>query len=91
MSARLFFVLFFSFAAILSAQTITGSVTGVVADATGSHIPGVKLKLIASTTGAVREVETNHEGAFDFHALQPGTYTLHAEAVGFNWRTPPGG
>lgn len=71
------------FGSNVSAQIVTGSITGTVADVSGSVIPGVTVKLTSETTAAVRQVLTDQDGNFQFNAIQPGNYTLVAELAGF--------
>jgi hypothetical protein len=73
----------FCCAATLSAQTVTGSITGTVVDSGGGVIPHVSLKLVSGATGAVREATSNDRGDFSFEAVLPGTYTLSVELSGF--------
>src|SRR5579859_160386 len=74
---------FFLLIATLSAQTVTGSITGVVEDPHGSVIPSVDVKLISQTTAAVRSETTDQRGEFTFNAVEPDTYTLVVEHSGF--------
>jgi len=67
----------------LSAQTVTGSMTGTVMDPDGGVIPGVSLKLISESTGLVRETVSNDRGDFFFEAVPPDTYMLTVELAGF--------
>src|SRR6267142_1632659 len=66
-----------------SAQSVTGSVSGVVTDSTGGVIVGASVTLISDGTGASRADVTNEEGRFTFSAVQPGVYTLKVEHGGF--------
>ena len=79
------FALCFLFTISLSlyAQTPSGEISGVVADQTGSVVPGVKVMLTNTATNASREVQTNDSGLYAFPALPPGTYTLKVEKAGF--------
>src|SRR4030095_4295441 len=67
----------------ISAQTITGSISGAIADATGGYIPGATVTIISDKTGQARTSPTNDEGRFTFAALQPGAYSLKVEKQGF--------
>lgn len=71
------------FAAGVAAQTISGSITGSVVDASGNVIAGATVKLISERTGEERPGETNESGDFLFAALQPGPYTISVEHAGF--------
>jgi hypothetical protein len=64
------------------AQTFTGGVRGVVTDS-GGIVPGVTVTLINEGNGASRDAVSNEQGAYNFSAVQPGTYTVKAELTGF--------
>jgi hypothetical protein len=70
-------------ASLASAQEVTGSITGSVADPTGSSIAGATVKLISESTGAVRSASSDATGVFVFSAVAPGVYTVSAEQDGF--------
>ena len=72
-----------AFAVPTTAQTITGSISGAVADSTGGMIPSATVTLVSDKTGQTRTAATNGEGRFNFAALQPGTYSLKIEQQGF--------
>src|ERR1035438_4293900 len=68
----------------VSAQQISGSISGVVQDSQGSVIPNAKVTLINQTQGSTaREVSTSTDGSFVFTPLMPATYTVNVEAPGF--------
>jgi carboxypeptidase family protein/TonB-dependent receptor-like protein len=80
------FVLSVFLSALLALQAIgspVGSVAGIVKDASGALIPGVKLTLTNTGTNATQTVSTNPQGEFQFVDLPPATYSLAAEANGF--------
>jgi hypothetical protein len=64
------------------AQTFTGGVRGVVSDS-GGVVPGVTVTLINESNGASRDAVSNEQGAYNFSAVPPGTYTVKAELTGF--------
>lgn len=64
-------------------QTATGVIHGVVKDATGAVVAGVKLTLTDQATNQTREQTSGPEGNFEFRALPHGVYTLTAEHPGF--------
>jgi hypothetical protein len=64
-------------------QVPTGRIEGVVQDSSGAVIPGAKLVLVNNRTEVRIEGETNASGFFIFPSLQPGNYSLTAEASGF--------
>ena len=74
----------------LNAQTVTGSISGIVIDAAGATIAGAKVRLISEGTRAAREEGTHAHGDFAFRAIQPGVFTLHVENPGFRQYTKTG-
>ena len=64
-------------------QTITGSISGSVTDATGGILVGATVTVLSDKTGSARTVTTGEEGRFNFAALQPGTYSIKIEKTGF--------
>ena len=73
-----------------SAQT-SGSIAGVVRDATGAVVPGVTVEvsspaLIDSSPALIEKthsVVTNGDGQYMVIDLRPGTYAVTFELVGF--------
>src|SRR5258708_12857134 len=57
---------------ILGAQQLTGSISGTVADKSGSPIVGASIQLVSETTGASREGGSDAEGTFQFPAIAAG-------------------
>ena len=85
---RLFRILAFAVAlccaaALASAQTITGVVSGTVADSSGLAVPGATVTLIHEGTGDVRTISTDVSGDFVFPSILPGAYTIKIVARGF--------
>ena len=66
----------------IQAQT-TGSLSGTVTDQAKAVVAGATVTLQSNVAGADRSAVTDSNGAFDFQALLPGTYTLSVEATGF--------
>jgi hypothetical protein len=62
-----------------TAATIVGDVT----DPSGAAVPGVAIKITNEGTSALREVSTNEAGQYRVTPLNPGTYSVQAEAAGF--------
>jgi hypothetical protein len=69
-------------AAPLSAQFRT-SVQGTVTDPQGAVVPGAKVTLRDTANNAITVRTSDGAGLFNFGALAPDTYTLTAEAAGF--------
>lgn len=76
-------LLAFLFAGALSAQQISGSITGVVKDTQDAVITGARVTLTDQATGGSRSTTSGNDGAFVFTPVQPGTYTISIEAPGF--------
>jgi hypothetical protein len=75
----------FGFVPSAHAQTdaTSGTIEGVVSDATGGVLPGASVHLANAETGFTREVVTDDEGRYRGLALPLGTYTITVEMTGF--------
>jgi outer membrane receptor protein involved in Fe transport len=71
------------------AQSVTGAIQGVVADASGAVLPGVTVNVVNAATGASRVAVTNEQGFFAAELLPVGTYEVSAELAGFQTRRAP--
>src|ERR1700722_6400446 len=71
------------FAAVAFAQRDLGTVAGTVTDQTGAAIPNAKVTITAVATNESFVVTTGTAGEYVRPALQPGVYTVSAEAKGF--------
>src|SRR5215471_10905004 len=67
----------------LQAQNITATVLGTVRDPSGSAVAGANITLANTGTGVTRSTKTDGNGDFLFSAVEVGSYTLTAEASGF--------
>src|SRR5258706_10259426 len=65
------------------AQETRASLRGIVADATGSAIPGVSMQVTNVGTGVTLTTTTNDAGLYQFLFLNPGKYKLVATHTGF--------
>jgi hypothetical protein len=65
------------------AQTVTGNISGTVADQTGAVIPGAKVTATNIATSVPTSVVTNNNGIYNLRFLQVGQYTVTVEAKGF--------
>src|ERR1039458_7413455 len=63
----------------LSAQTVSATLTGSVADPSGALIPGAKVTAHNDATGAERYATAGMSGNFAIPELAVGTYTRSAE------------
>ncbi|HLJ18152.1 MAG TPA: carboxypeptidase-like regulatory domain-containing protein [Bryobacteraceae bacterium] len=64
-------------------QAVTGSISGSVADASGSAVTAAQLVLVNAATGAQRTTQTNNSGEFVISSVDPGEYSLTVQAPGF--------
>src|SRR5919112_219419 len=69
-----------------SAQ-FSGSVSGIVQDASGGVIPNAKILLENANTGIKQTTTTNTVGLYRFASLPPAEYTVRGEASGFQPQT----
>jgi hypothetical protein len=65
------------------AQEFRGSISGVVADATGSPIPGVKVTVTEINTGTKIDTTSDAAGHYNAPFLLPGTYDISIKSTGF--------
>ena len=70
-------------------QGATGSITGIVNDASGARIPGAAVEAVNLDTGVQITAESNVSGEYTLPLLQPGPYSLSVEAVGFQRLSRP--
>src|SRR5215831_19613801 len=68
---------------LLHAQEFRGTFSGTVKDARGAAIPRAKVTAVAVSTGVTTTTLTETSGAYAIPFLQPGEYTLRAEAPAF--------
>jgi len=65
------------------AQSFNGSVSGTVADPSGSPVPGADLVLKNMATGVELQRTSETDGGYAFRNLLPGSYELRASLPGF--------
>ena len=68
----------------LPAQSISGTITGIVTDPSNSVVANSPLKLRDMNSGSVRDTVTNHDGYYTFASVVPGVYELIVSAPGFD-------
>ncbi|HXY51015.1 MAG TPA: carboxypeptidase regulatory-like domain-containing protein [Terriglobales bacterium] len=61
----------------------TSAILGQVTDSTNAVVPGAMVTVTNRDTGFTRTARTDQAGRFNFPQLLPGTYTVSAEAQGF--------
>ena len=70
------------FATLLCASP-TGSIQGIVRDASRAAVPGAKLTLINTATNGELAATSDPNGEFQFPQVAPATYSLTVEGSGF--------
>jgi carboxypeptidase family protein len=88
-STRAFIFFLFLAGAVLApaapgfSQAANGSLDGMVTDAQGLALPGATVSLAGPAIVGSRTATTDVNGAYEFPALPPGTYTLTCELLGY--------
>ena len=67
----------------LSGQVATGRITGRVTDSAGAVVAGATVTITNDATSVAQTVRSSASGDYVFEAVNPGSYTLKAEASGF--------
>jgi hypothetical protein len=71
-------------------QISTGTIVGVVEDASGAVIPNAELVVKQTDTGETRQARTNATGEFNVPFLHVGQYSVTASAGGFKTKSLTG-
>ncbi len=66
-----------------SAQTVSGTLSGAIADATGASVPNARIVAVNEETRAARESVTNAQGYYLFSFMPIGSYELTVTLKGF--------
>lgn len=66
------------------AQSLVGSIGGVVTDSTGAIVPGASVTVVNQATNDSRQRASQSTGTFTVVALPPGVYRVRIEAKGFS-------
>src|SRR5438128_2330848 len=86
---KIFFIALLSFTALLFAnvsilaQGRIGTIQGTVKDPNGAVVPNAKVTLKQSVTGYTQSVQADADGTFKLVNVPFNTYTVRAEAAGF--------
>jgi hypothetical protein len=72
---------------LLAQGETTSAIVGVVFDPSGAALPHAIVTAINGETGSKRTAMTDDAGRFSFPHLKPGSYTVKAEAAGFQPQT----
>jgi hypothetical protein len=67
----------------LYAQTVMGTIQGVVTDPSQAHVVGAKVTVTERSTNLSRVQTSDSTGAFEFRSLPIGNYTIQVEEQGF--------
>ena len=73
----------------LSAQTVTGSVSGTVTDSTGAVVPNAQIIVHNTATGVDSQATTNSAGIYSIRFLPIGRYEVTVQAQGFTTQKLP--
>ncbi|MBI4910571.1 MAG: carboxypeptidase regulatory-like domain-containing protein [Acidobacteria bacterium] len=77
------FLLFVLCGGLLTGQSPTANVIGVIKDQTGAQVPGASVILRHVEKGETREISSNAEGEFTITNLSPGEYQILISKEGF--------
>lgn len=82
---RTFFVLLVTLISAIAAlaQSNKGTIVGTVKDPNDALVANAQIKVTNTKTGEVRTAETGDEGTYTVTNLEPGRYSVTAEATGF--------
>src|ERR1700722_13554272 len=69
---------------LTAAQAVYGSVFGTVTDSTGAVVPNATVTVTDVAKGTSQTAQSNDSGQYRVQHLIPDTYTVAAEAKGFN-------
>src|SRR6185369_11944172 len=72
-----------------SAQTATATIKGVVSDAGSSAVPGAIVTLTSAATNLKKTFTADEGGHFTFTFVEPGYYSLEAQAANFKTYRQP--
>lgn len=69
--------------AMAARASITGTISGVVTDPSGSVVPRAEVTVTEVSTGIAQTVRTSDDGVYSFLSLPVGGYQLEVKAGGF--------
>ncbi len=67
----------------LPAQSIYGTIEGIVSDPSGAVVPNAAIKLRDQKSGSQRDTISNNDGVYSFISVPPGAYELEVTTQGF--------
>jgi hypothetical protein len=74
---------FLVFCGHAGAQTSKGTLAGEVRDPRGAVVANASVTVVSQETQETRVTTTNSTGSFRIEAINPGTYSIHVDAAGF--------
>ena len=77
-------------AGVSPAQVSTGTIVGVVQDASGAVVPNAGVTAVQQETRDTRQTRANDHGEYNIPYVRTGTYNLSVEAPGFKTATQTG-
>ena len=77
------FLLLLFGAKLVSAQAVTGNISGTVTDASGGVIAGANIQVKNTGTGVTQTTTSNSQGRYNVPDLTVGTYDVQAASSGF--------
>jgi hypothetical protein len=78
-----FLVLSLTFAATCSAQSPTGTISGIVVDPSSGIVAGAEILIVSDTTSVQYPAKTDNEGVYVVANLPPGPYRIQVSKIGF--------
>ncbi len=81
--AAIVLILLCAFGRVAQSQAVTGTLLGMVQDATGAVIPNANVTLTNEGTNVINKTTTGQQGFYTFPNLNPGQYSVTVEAAGF--------
>ena len=83
LTVLVFVVLVMTVSSLWAQTSTTGAIAGVVTDPTAAVVSGVSVTLKNVDTGSSASTTSNAQGSYNFSLLQPGNYSVSANAAGF--------
>src|SRR5260370_35128159 len=77
----------FLFASTAFSQTVTGTITGTVVDATGAAAPNVSITATQTATNLKYQTKTTDAGVYNLTFLPVADYNITAESSAFKTST----
>jgi hypothetical protein len=68
-------------------QNTSSSISGTTTDSTGAALPNAEISARNDSTGQVLSVKSDQRGSYTITNIQPGSYTVTADASGFQVET----